>query len=515
MNSSFDNDGPLGNDGFRLLVNAVTDYAIYMLDSGGHVASWNAGAQRFKGYTASEIVGQHFSRFYLPEDRAAGIPRKALETAATTGKFEAEGWRLRKDGSRFWAHVVIDPIKTDSGEVIGYAKITRDLSERRATQAQLDEARERLQQAQKMESLGQLTGGIAHDFNNILAAILGSLELARKRADGDARQLQMLDNATLAARRGATLTQRMLAFARRQDLSPEAVDVKTMMDAMRDMLDRTLGAIANLIVYLPPSLGSVLVDRNQLEMALLNLIVNARDSMPNGGPITISARDEALAEANVLKLPAGRYVALSVADRGDGMDAEVLARAIEPFFTTKGVGQGTGLGLPMVQGLAEQSGGRLVLESEVGEGTTATLWLPVVARSTERVFASSAAAQKEPAQSVRILAVDDDVLVLMNTETMLQEFGHAVKLAYSGPQALDMLRREAFDLLVTDQSMPVMTGATLIETARRERPELKVLLVTGYSDLPPGTAVGVARLGKPFTQAELQKAVDGVLAQKA
>jgi PAS domain S-box-containing protein len=511
MDSRPKHESVFGNDDFRLLVNAVTDYAIYMLDAHGHVASWNAGAQRFKGYTASEIVGQHFSRFYLDEDRAAGVPEKALRTAASEGKFEAEGWRVRKDGSRFWAHVVIDPIRTPSGEVIGYAKITRDLTERRAAQDRLDRTREQLFQAQKMESLGQLTGGVAHDFNNILAAILGSLELARRRVDAgaDSRLALLLDNATQAALRGATLTQRMLSFARRQDLRPEAVDMKRLVDGMSDMLERTLDVPANLMVHFPVDLAAVLVDPGQLEMALLNLAVNARDSMPHGGPITISARDQMLAEDNALGLPGGRYVAVSVADRGEGMDEATQARAIEPFFTTKGVGKGTGLGLPMVQGLAAQSGGRLQLESIVGTGTTATLWLPAAAAAAQRVAAKPAEAPAvATVRALRILAVDDDALVLMNTEAMLEDLGHQVVIAYSGAQALDRLRGgPGFDLLITDQSMPGMTGAALIEVAGREWPGMKVMLATGYAELPAGTATGVPRLAKPFMQAELEGAL--------
>jgi len=516
MDLEHPDEGAFGKDGLRLLIDAVTDYAIYRLDASGRVASWNAGAQRFKGYTAAEIVGQHFSRFYLPEDRAAGIPETALRTAATEGKFEAEGWRVRKDGSRFWAHVVIDPIRSPSGDLIGYAKITRDLTERREAQARLDEAREQLFQAQKMESLGQLTGGIAHDFNNILAAILGSVELARKRADGDAdpRLVQMLENAAQAARRGVTLTQRLLAFARRQDLKPEPVDVKRLFDDMRHILDRTLDGSSNLMVHFPEVLGAVLVDPVQLEMALLNLVVNARDAMPDGGPITVSARDAVLMEVNAFGLPAGRYVAVSVADRGEGMDEATLVRAIEPFFTTKGVGKGTGLGLPMVLGLAEQSGGRLELESTVGQGTTATIWLPVTEVAVEReILKKSDAPPTAAARALRVLAVDDDALVLMNTEAILLDMGHTVEVAHSGTRALDRLRGEAaFDLLVTDQSMPGMTGAKLIEVARRERPDLKVLLVTGYAELPAGTAAGVPCIAKPFSPSQLEEAVQAIIA---
>jgi len=283
---------------------------------------------------------------------------------------------------------------------------------------------------------------------------------------------------------------------------------------MRHILDRTLDGSSNLMVHFPEVLGAVLVDPVQLEMALLNLVVNARDAMPDGGPITVSARDAVLMEVNAFGLPAGRYVAVSVADRGEGMDEATLVRAIEPFFTTKGVGKGTGLGLPMVLGLAEQSGGRLELESTVGQGTTATIWLPVTEVAVEReILKKSDAPPTAAARALRVLAVDDDALVLMNTEAILLDMGHTVEVAHSGTRALDRLRGEAaFDLLVTDQSMPGMTGAKLIEVARRERPDLKVLLVTGYAELPAGTAAGVPCIAKPFSPSQLEEAVQAIIA---
>ena len=338
---------------FRLLVQGVTDYAIYMLDPAGHVSSWNAGAERFKGYTADEIMGEHFSRFYLEEDRAAGVPERALRTATETGRFEAEGWRRRKDGSRFWASVVIDSIRDDAGELLGFTKITRDLSERKAAEEALDVSREQFFQSQKMEAIGQLTGGVAHDFNNILAAILGSLNLAKRRMAEGQNSTRFLDNAIHAAQRGATLTQRMLAFARKQELSIEPVDLLASARETIELLGRTIGAGVRLKTAFPLRLPPVMADRAQLELALINLVVNARDAMPEGGDVTIGA--EALEEG-------GRtLVSLSVTDEGEGMDAQTLKRAVEPFFTTKGVGKGTGLGLSMVQGMVEQCGGRLVL----------------------------------------------------------------------------------------------------------------------------------------------------------
>jgi PAS domain S-box-containing protein len=504
---------------FRLLVNAVTDYAIYMLDASGHIASWNAGAERFKGYTAPEVIGRHFSLFYTEEDIARGIPATALQTSERTGKFEAEGWRVRKDGTRFWAHVIIDPIRSPSGELLGFAKVTRDLTERREAQQRLETAREALFQSQKMEAIGQLTGGIAHDFNNLLAAILGSLEMVQRRIGDDPRIAPLVANAMQAAQRGAHLTQHMLAFARRQNLNPVAVAIPDLVNDMTDLLDRSLGASISIVVRLAPGMGRVMVDRTQLEMAVLNLAVNARDAMPKGGAITIEAREQELAATNAFALPGGRYAVLSIVDHGEGMDEATLLRATEPFFTTKGVGKGTGLGLSMVHGLAEQSGGRFVLKSKPGEGTTASLWLPLVTDAPGGAGKEQMTddAPLAPSQALAILAVDDDALVLMNTAAMLDNHGHRVTMACSGKEALKILRSgQPFDLLITDQGMPGMTGAELIDAVRAERPNLPIVLATGYDELPADMVRGVPRLLKPFMQGQLLKIVkEAVAGRKA
>ena len=278
------------DDQFRLLVQGVTDYAIYLLDKEGRVTNWNPGAQRIKGYLSDEIIGRHFSQFYTDEDRKAGEPQRALETAEREGRFEKEGWRVRKDGSRFWAHVVIDPIRDDRGEILGYAKITRDITERRDAQQKLEKTREALFQSQKMDAIGQLTGGIAHDFNNLLMAVLGSLELMRKRLPDDPKLGALLENAVQGAQRGTTLTQRMLAFARRQELNQESVDIPELVRGMTDLLQRSLGPTVGIETRFPLVLKPIRTDANQLEMALLNLAVNARDAMPDGGQIVIAAR---------------------------------------------------------------------------------------------------------------------------------------------------------------------------------------------------------------------------------
>jgi PAS domain S-box-containing protein len=497
---------------FRLLVQSVTDYAIYMLDQDGNVASWNAGAERFKGYRADEIIGRHFSNFYTDEDRAAGIPANALAQARSKGRFEAEGWRVRKDGTHFWANVVVDPVRDPSGTLIGFAKITRDLTERRRSQLALEQAQEAFFHAQKMEAIGKLTGGVAHDFNNLLAAIVGSLDLARRKLAEGGDVSRFIDNAMKAADRGATLTQRMLAFARKQELQLETVDPAALVRGMADLLQRTIGGGVRIDTQFPLVVKRVHADPAQLELALLNLAVNARDAMPDGGRIVIAAREEHVGAGEGLK--PGAYVCLSVSDTGAGMDAATLARATEPFYTTKGVGKGTGLGLSMVHGFAEQCGGKLMLDSRPGEGTTADIWLPVSdAVLTERSDAAVEDRGAHPGQLV-VLAVDDDALVLTNTAAMLEDAGHRVLQAVSGKIALQLLSEGRVDILVTDFAMPEMNGAQLAEAARAGWPGLPVLLVSGYAELPEGTANDLPRLAKPFRRDQLVPAVEQAVAAR-
>ena len=492
---------------FRLLVQGVTDYAIFLLDAQGRVSNWNVGAQRIKGYLPHEIVGRHFSQFYRDEDRKAGEPEKAPATAAREGRFEKEGWRVRKDGTEFWAHVVIDPIRSDTGELIGYAKVTRDITERRDAQQKLEKTREALVQSQKMEAIGHLTGGIAHDFNNLLMAVLGSLELIRKRLPDDPKLMALLENAVQGAQRGTMLTKRMLAFARRQELKLERIDIPQLVRGMSDLLQRALGPSIAIETRFPLILKPIMADANQLEMALLNLAVNARDAMPEGGQIVIAAREEIIAAGHVSGLKPGTYAYLTVTDTGAGMDKATLSRALEPFFTTKGPGKGTGLGLPMVHGLAEQFGGRFNLQSRLGEGTTAELWLPVAETKTETIEqdqppAASEVEKKYP--SLVVVAVDDDLLVLTNTIGMLEDLGHTAIPASSGKEALKILRREnSIDLVITDQIMPQMTGLQLAEAIKEEWPDLPILIASGFAEMPPGGGADFAKLSKPFSQAEL------------
>ncbi|WP_460124914.1 hybrid sensor histidine kinase/response regulator [Pseudomonas sp. S2_C03] len=495
---------------FRLLVQSVTDYAIYMLDPQGRVTNWNAGAQRIKGYLPQEVIGEHFSLFYTPEDRDAGEPQNTLSMAVNEGRFENKGWRVRKDGTRFMAHVVVDPIWGDTGTLLGFAKITRDITEATLAQQTLEQTREALFQAQKMQAIGQLSGGIAHDFNNLLTVILGNLEIVRKRVDGDSKLTRLLDNATQGAMRGVSLTQRMLAFARRQELKTESVEIPALVDGITSLLRSSLGPSVLLETRFAAHAEPVVADVNQLELAILNLVTNARDAMPHGGKIVISTASANAADHPGLAPLSGEFVCLSISDTGEGMDDATLALAMDPFFTTKGVGKGTGLGLSMVHGYIEQLGGRFILKSRKDKGTTAELWIPVATRG-----AVAKAIQNQATPDVSrlcVLVVDDDSLVLTSTCLLLEDLGHRVISAASGAQALKVFGSEtAIDLVITDMAMPQMNGAQLAQSIRSIRPDVPVILATGYAERLEGAAVELPRLAKPFTQLNLVEIIASTL----
>lgn len=388
------------------------------------------------------------------------------------------------------------------------AERTRDLEEAHglvlAEVNQRERAEEQLRQAQKMETIGQLTGGVAHDFNNLLMAVLGNLGLLRKHVAGDIKATRLIDGALQGAQRGASLTQRLLAFARRQDLQVGPVDFSRLVTEMEDLLKRSVGSRIVIEVSFPPQLPPVLADSNQVELALLNLVVNARDAMPDGGLIRIELKElEQLSQAD--ELAAGRYVVLSVIDQGHGMDAATLEKAIEPFFSTKELGKGTGLGLSMVHGLALQLNGQLKLTSALHKGTTAELWIPLSAYSLpEQKQIAEPAAGPQISTSKRILLVDDDVLIAMSSADMLSDLGHEVVETYSGKEALAALASDQyFDLMITDFSMPGMTGAELSQVVRQRLPNLPIIMASGYADLPSGVELDVARLAKPYTQEQL------------
>ena len=411
---------------FRLLVESVTDYAIYMLDPAGNVVNWNPGAERIKGYARGEIVGRHFSTFYTSDDRGLDIPKKALAAAASTGKYEAEGWRMRKDGTRFWASVVINAIKSPDGELLGFAKVTRDMTERRA-------ADERARQAQKMEGIGQLTGGVAHDFNNLLTIIIGNLETLQQNLaevpppwKGCSGRPTTRCGVRVALK---SLTQRLLAFSRQTPLDPRPIDIGRLVAGLSDMLRRTLGEQITVETVLGGGLWRANVDPNQLEVAIINLAVNARDAMPQGGKLTIETAnvhlDEIYAAAQAEVLP-GQYVLLAVSDTGSGMSAEVRAKAFDPFFTTKDVGHGTGLGLSQVYGFVKQSRGHVKIYSEVGEGTTLKIYLPRHHSEGEQEEEEATGSVARGRRSETILVVEDDEDVRSYSTESLRELGYSV-----------------------------------------------------------------------------------------
>lgn len=374
---------------------------------------------------------------------------------------------------------------------------------------QRERAEDQLRQAQKMEMIGQLTGGVAHDFNNLLMAVLGNLDLLRKHLPDDPKTTRLINGALQGAQRGAALTQRLLAFARRQDLKVEPTNLADLIREAADLIERSAGAQIEVRLDLPADIPPTLVDAGQIELAVLNLVVNARDAMPNGGVLSIAV--DHLEASPATELPAGRYVRLVVSDTGYGMDAETLRKATEPFFSTKELGKGTGLGLSMVHGLAVQLNGALRLTSQLGLGTKAELWLPVTNIAAEQVKSTVAEPKDELTEKITILVVDDDALIAMSTVDMLEDLGHDVIEANSGDRALEILHDRSVDLLVTDYSMPRMNGAQLAAAAREIRPELPILLATGYAELPAGSALGLPRIGKPYQQDQLAAEIVKVL----
>ena len=509
---------------FRRLVDAVVDYAIFRLDANGIVMTWNPGAQRIKGYSADEIIGRHFSCFYNEDDRAAGVPAAALEMAAREGSYDAEGWRIRKDGSKFWALVVIDPIRNERGELIGFAKVTRDITERMEAQRALRATQEKLATSQKMEAVGQLSGGIAHDFNNLLMIVLGNLETAQRhaKASREPNLQRSLASAMRGAQRAAALTSRLLAFSRRQPLDPKPLDANKFLAGVADFLQRSLGETIEVQTVGAAGLWQIEADPNQLEAALVNLTINARDAMPEGGKVTIEATntfaDEDYARANP-ELAPGQYVLICVSDTGSGMPPDVLSRAFEPFFTTKEMGQGTGLGLSQVYGFVKQSGGHIKIYSEVAQGTTVKIYLPRYTRRVEEEEEVEPNVLGRGEQGEVILIVEDDNDLRSYLSEVLRGLGYRVVAAANAGAALPILQQESarIDLLLTDVVMPGMNGREFGRRAQEIRPSLRVLYMTGYSR----NAVvhhgrldeGVELLQKPITQTHLATRIRDILDQ--
>jgi PAS domain S-box-containing protein len=506
---------------FRYLVQGVTDYAIYMLSPDGNVTNWNAGAERIKGYDTEEILGSNFSRFYTDEDLAANKPQRALETARTHGRFESEGWRVRKDGTRFWAHVVIDAIRNDAGELIGFAKITRDITEKREAALELETARTALQRSQKLESIGKLTGGVAHDFNNILQVIGGNLQLLQHYLSGNELAAKRLESAIAAVARGGRLSTQLLAFARRQPLQPVVINPAKVIRNIDDMLKRVLGETIHVENVIAAGIWNTVADPSQLENVLINLAINARDAMPNGGKLTIEVGNSMLDDEYVRlheEVTPGQYVMFAVTDTGTGMSSEVLEKACEPFFTTKREGEGTGLGLSMAYGFVKQSRGHFKIYSEVGHGTTIRMYFP---RSLEdEAQVPSYLGGPIVGGTETILVVEDDPAVQETVVDTLSSLGYRVLKADDAASALGILKSGMhIDLLFTDVVMPgELRSPELARKAKALLPDIEVLFTSGYTQnaivhggrLDPG----VHLLSKPYPRDQLARKVRHLLSNK-
>ena len=494
---------------FRLLVANVTDYALYMLDPNGIVISWNAGAERIKGYQANEIVGQHFSKFYRESDRAVGLPSRALYSAAQEGRFEADAWRVRKDGTMFWANVIIDPIRDEDGNLVGFAKITRDITERRDAQIALQEAQQQRAQAQKMDALGQLTGGVAHDFNNLLMVVSGHIQTIKKKITDDPKVARAAAAIELAAQRGATLTRQLLTFSRRTPHNPVVLSLRERLEASHMMLTSSIGGAVKLTSAIDGTIWPIKVDASELELALVNLVLNARDAMPNGGLIAITAENVTLSRQDTAAGIEGDFAALRVTDTGSGIAPDLLPRIFDPFFTTKEVNKGSGLGLSQVHGFSHQSGGTVTIDSTLGKGTTVTIYLPRTMETVE--------AQVEPETETRgggsVLVVEDNPEVAEVTVSMLEQLGYQAHAAGDADTALERIGKQDFDLVISDIVMAgAMDGIALARAIRERKPNLPVLLVTGYSQSLAEANVEFTVVRKPFELAQLSRAVSRMIA---
>jgi signal transduction histidine kinase/CheY-like chemotaxis protein len=419
------------------------------------------------------------------------------------GKYEREAWRVRKDGSLFWAHVLIDPISDDDGQHIGFAKITRDITDKKRTREELEQAEQALFQSQKLQALGELTGGIAHDFNNLMTVITGSADfLRRNRELPEAKKLRYLDGIIETAARATTLTSQLLTFGRRQTIKPQVLEVARRLTSAQELLGRTLGSRFTIEVHAAVGL-QIEVDPAQFEAAIVNAVVNARDAMPDGGRITLGAARE--------EVDGRSFVRISIEDTGLGMPERVKERAFDPFFTTKEVGKGTGLGLSQIHGFAAQAGGSTEIKSQEGLGTTISIIVPFADKPVEQVNRAEVVTQSLTA--VKILLVEDNDPVRAFALNMLLDEGCSVMEASNAREALTRLEEAPVDLMLTDVVMPGASGIELANQVRRTRPELPIVLVSGFSDELVGTGTDYPFLTKPFTSAELKSVLSTALAQ--
>ncbi len=482
---------------FQILIEGVADFAIFVVDTAGRVASWNSAAQQITGYSTEEIIGKHFGIFYRPDERRAGEPNRALELAVQGGKCDVEGWRIRKNGTPLFVTGSVSSIRDDNGKLIGFANIIRDATERRDAQEKLVQAREQLAMAQKMEAIGKLTGGIAHDFNNLLMIIGGNAQTFRRLLDP--KLPKAIEAIQTAAKRGESLTRQLLTFSRRQHLSPTVVDLSASVRNMRTMIESSLRGN---IVYkenIAADVWPIKVDLAELELAIVNLAVNARDAMPNGGTFTLSVSNVTPVYDRPNDQGNGGLVMIEFGDSGTGIPPNLLPKIFDPFFTTKEVGKGTGLGLSQVYGFAHQAGGTVRAKSKVGQGTTITLYLPT---STEKEIAGkeTVAAQAPQSQRPMVLVVDDSADVAEVTSSLFEHLGYDTVYRDSAEAALKLLDEGSkFDLVFSDIVMPgTIDGVGLASEIRARYPHLPVILTTGYSDAAQVAPKNLRILRKPF-----------------
>ncbi|MGY3543805.1 PAS domain S-box-containing protein [Bradyrhizobium sp. USDA 4515] len=484
---------------FQTLIEGVVDYAIFALDREGHVTSWNSTAQKIIGYTSEEIIGKHFGIFYRPDERRAGSPTHALETAIERGKYDVEGWRIRKNGTPFFITGSVSSSHDDSGNLIGFISILRDATERRDAEEKLVQAREQLAMSQKMEAIGKLTGGIAHDFNNLLMIIGGSAQIFTRLLDP--KLPKAIEAIQTAAKRGESLTRQLLTFSRHQHLSPTVVDLNASIKNMRTMIESSLRGN---IVYnenVGEGVASVKVDLAELELAIVNIAVNARDAMPSGGTFTLSVHAVTANQETGGDRRAKAFFAIALGDTGTGIPPNLLSKMFDPFFTTKEVGKGTGLGLSQVYGFAHQAGGTVTADSKVGQGTTITIYLPSCAdeQITSKELAAARTRARQP-QRQTVLVVDDSPEVADVTSSLFEHLGYDTIYRDSAEAALKLLDAGTkIDLVFSDIVMPgTIDGVGLAREVRSRYPGLPIALTTGYSDAAKAAPPSLKILRKPF-----------------
>jgi PAS domain S-box-containing protein len=493
---------------FEILTEGVVEYAIFVLDTAGHVASWNSAAQRIMGYSTDEIVGKHFGIFFRPDERRTGEPNRALELAIQRGKYEIEGWRVRKNGTPFFVTGLISSIHDDAGNLFAFANILRDATERRDAQEKLVEAREQLAMAQKMEAIGKLTGGIAHDFNNLLMIIGGNAQIFQRLLDP--KLPRAVEAIQTAAKRGESLTRQLLTFSRRQHLSPAVVDLNAAIKNMRTMIESSLRGNIVYKEQLDDGVSAVKVDLAELELAIVNMSVNARDAMPNGGTFTLSVRDVTGEDEIGNDQLEGRLVAIDCSDTGMGIPPNLLSKIFDPFFTTKEVGKGSGLGLSQVYGFAHQAGGTVKAQSKVGQGTKISVYLP---RADVQILDKEPPAKtSDQPQRSSVLIVDDSAEVAEVTSSLFEQLGYATIYRDSAEEALSLLEDGAkIDLVFSDIVMPgAIDGVGLAREIRSRYPNLPVFLTTGYSDAAQAAPPDLRILRKPFDTDTLRDFVQNI-----